>query len=75
MGQPHVPDSYCYDNYVVDLLNGYCYKAGPVVTSSYSYNDYQCRFVSYPVFENEQQTKALLKLLTIGKHSFLYIYL
>jgi hypothetical protein len=65
-----VPDSYCYDNYVVDLLNGYCYKAGPTVTPSYSYNDYQCKFVSYPVLENEQQTKAFLKLLTIGKHLF-----
>jgi hypothetical protein len=39
-----------------------------VVTPSYSYNDYQCKFVSYPVLENEQQTKAFLKLLTIGKH-------
>ncbi len=28
IGQTIVPDSYCYEDYVVDLLNGYCYRAG-----------------------------------------------
>ena len=28
IGKTIVPDSYCYDDYVVDLLNGYCYKTG-----------------------------------------------
>jgi hypothetical protein len=63
-----VPDTYCYETYVVDLLNGYCYKAGSVDMTSYTYNDFVCKFVTYPVFESDSQVKAFVKLLDMGEN-------
>jgi hypothetical protein len=56
-----------YSDLTYPNLNN-CFKARTTFTPSNSYNNCQCKFVTYTVLENNQQTKALIKLLAIGKH-------
>jgi hypothetical protein len=46
-----------YTNYLT-LFFLYC---------SFAYNNFFCKFASYPTFETAEQTKAFLKLITLGK--------